>query len=75
MLGGAVGAPYVAGVGCLGSACCDLMLLGGIGTNILALLRKQLRIAGERSDAIESVARGGHSGCGNSYALLGAMGA
>ena len=40
MLGGAVGAPYVAGVGCLGSACCDLMLLGGIGTNELALLRK-----------------------------------
>ena len=36
MLGGAVGAPHVAGVGCLGSVCCDLMFLGGIGTNKLA---------------------------------------
>ena len=73
MLGGAVGAPHVSGVGCLGSACCDLMFLGGIGTNELALCRKELRVAGERSDAIETVARGGHSGWGNSYALRGAM--
>ena len=40
MLGGAVGAPYEAGVGCLGSACWDLMFLGGIGTDELALFCK-----------------------------------
>ena len=69
MLGGAVGAPHIAGVGCLGSACCDLMFLSSISTNKLALFRW------ERSDAIESITSGGHSSWGDSEFLLGAVGA
>ena len=75
MLGGAVGAPHVAGTGCLGSVCCDLMFLGGVSTYELSLLNKELWVAGDGSDAIESVASGRHGIGGDSNSLLGAMGA
>ena len=58
MLGGAVGAPYVAGVGYLGGVCCDLMFLSSVSTDKLALFSEELWVAGERSDAIESIASG-----------------
>ena len=75
MLCGAVGAPHVAGVGGLGGPCWDLMFLGGIGTDELSLFCKEVRVAGERSDAIESVSRRWHGGWCNRYALYGAIGA
>jgi hypothetical protein len=75
MLGGVVGAPHVAGVRCLGSVGCDLMLLSSVGTDELSLLSKESGIVGEGSDAIESVASGRHGGWGVSHSLQGAMGA
>ena len=73
MLGGAVGASYVAGVGCLGRVCCDLMFLGGIRTYELSFLSKELRVVGEGSDAIEAVPSGGHGRGSDSNSLLGAV--
>ena len=75
MLGGAVGAPHVAGVGYLGGVCCDLMFLSSVSTYKLSLFSKELWVAGERSDAIESIASGGHSRWGDSDSVLGAVGA
>jgi hypothetical protein len=75
MLGGAVGAPHVAGAGCLGSICCDLMFLSGVSTYELSLLSKELWVAGEGSDAIETVSSSRHGRGGDSNSLLGAMGA
>ena len=74
MLGGAVGAPHVAGVRCLGSVGCDLMLLGSVDTDELSLLSKESGIVRERSYTIESIAGGLHSGGGDGPSLRGAMG-
>jgi len=75
MLGGAVGAPHVAGVGCFGSICCDLMFLGGISTYELSLLGEQMCRVNERADTIETVSSSRHGRGGDSNSLLGAVGA
>ena len=75
MLGGAVGAPHVAGVGCLGSICCDLMFLVGISTYELSLLGEQMWGVSERVDTIETVSSSRHGRGGDSNSLLGAVGA
>ena len=74
MLDGTVGAPHVAGAGCLGSICCDLMFLGGIGTYELSLLGEQMCRVSERADAIETVTSSRHGRGGDSNSLLGAVG-
>ena len=51
------------------------MFLSSVSTDKLALFSKELWVAGERSDAIESVASGWHSRGGDSDSLVGAMGA
>jgi hypothetical protein len=75
MLGGAIGASHVAGAGCLGTICCGLMFLGGVSTYELSLLSKELWVAEEGSDAIETVSSGQHARRGDSNSLLGAVGA
>ena len=47
MLDEAVGAPHVAGVGRLGSVCCDLMFSSVVSTYELSLFSKELWVAGE----------------------------
>ena len=75
MLGGPVGALHVAGVEYLGGVCYDLMFLSSVSTDKLALFSKELWVAGERSDAIETMSSGWHSRWGDSDSLLGAVGA
>jgi len=74
MLGGAVGAPHVAGAGCLGSICCDLMFLSGVSTYELTLLGEQMWGVSERADTIETVSGSRHGRGGDSNSLLGAVG-
>ena len=75
MLGGAVGAPHVAGVRCLGSVGCCLMFLSGVNTDELSFLSKESGSVREGAYAIESVAGGRHGVGGNSHSFHGAMGA
>jgi hypothetical protein len=75
MLGGAVGAPHVAGAGCLGSICGDLMFLSGVSTYELTLLGEQMWGVSERADTIETVSGSRHGRGGDSNSLLGAVGA
>jgi hypothetical protein len=75
MLGRAVGALHVARAGCLGGICCDMMFLRGVSIYKLSVFSKELWVAGEGSDAIETVSSGRHGRGGNSDSLLGAVGA
>ena len=74
MLGGAVGAPHVAGAGCLGSICCDLMILGGVSTYELSLLGEQMWRISEWADTLEAFACGWHVGGGYGDSFCGAVG-